>query len=792
MGHVSPAPVANPSAIVQGDQWRFTVLTDGLIRLEWAEDGVFEDRASSFAVNRNLPVPPFDVARSRGRLSIATARFRLEYDLAPFSPHGLTVGLTGGRLRSPVAWRFGTPAPTLGGTARTLDEVDGRIDLGAGVVSRRGVAVVDDSTSFLFDGGAVVPRRAGVHDLYLFAYGFDYAEAIQALYAVSGPPPVLPRWALGNWWSRYHAYSADEYLEVFRRFEAEDLPFSVAVLDMDWHLVGSVDPAQGSGWTGFTWERALFPDPTAFLAALHARGLKVTLNLHPADGVRAFEDRYAAMARALAHDTSRGDPIPFDPTDTSFLTAYFHVLLHPLEEEGVDFWWIDWQQGPYSRLPGVDPLWLLNHYHFMDAGRDGRRPLILSRYAGPGSHRYPIGFSGDTVISWASLAFQPEFTATAANVGFGWWSHDIGGHFSGERDDELTLRWIQLGVFSPILRLHSSANLFVTREPWTLAPEARAHAGAALKFRHRLVPYLHTMNHRAASEGKPLVRPMYHLYPGDDAAYGVPNQFAFGTQMIVAPITGPHDPVTLMGSVRVWLPEGTWTDLFTGASYAGGGELTLHRDNSSIPVLLRAGAIVPLTGATDLDASQNPDHLELVVAPGADGAFTLMEDDGTGGLSAPIPVASTPIRWEQATGTLTIGAVAGAAGIVPRTRTWTVTLLACPGISAVSVDGRQEAASGHGGQTRITLADCPTSRPVRLVFGPGLTTRTVDVAGRLFDVLHRAHYDQEAKVDAAAVLAGPIDRTVQLARLQAQGIPAPLLSAITELLVAAQGPKAGI
>ena len=283
----------------------------------------------------------------------------------------------------------------------------------------------------------------------MFAYGHDYADALRAFYAVSGAQPVLPRWALGNWWSRYHRYSADSYLALLDRFAAERLPFSVAVLDMDWHRVDSVPEEHGSGWTGYSWEPELFPDPEGFLAELHRRGLRVTLNVHPADGVRAFEDSYEAMARALGRDPAGGEPIAFDLTDPAFLEAYFDVLHHALEDQGVDFWWLDWQQGPYSRVQGIDPLWLLNHFHFLDSGRDGRRPLTFSRYAGPGSHRYPVGFSGDTLISWASLDFQPEFTATASNIGYGWWSHDIGGHIFGVRDDELATRWLQLGVFSP-------------------------------------------------------------------------------------------------------------------------------------------------------------------------------------------------------------------------------------------------------------------------------------------------------------------------------------------------------
>ena len=129
----------------------------------------------------------------------------------------------------------------------------------------------------------------------------------------------------------------------------------------------------------------------------------------------------------------------------------FKYLHHPNERNGVDFWWIDWQQGSNSKIEGLDPLWMLNHYHYLDNKRNGKRGLILSRYAGIGSHRYPIGFSGDSVISWDSLDFQPYFTANASNVGYGWWSHDIGGHMNGIKDDELATRWVQFGVFSPIM-----------------------------------------------------------------------------------------------------------------------------------------------------------------------------------------------------------------------------------------------------------------------------------------------------------------------------------------------------
>ncbi|RKS80508.1 alpha-glucosidase (family GH31 glycosyl hydrolase) [Motilibacter peucedani] len=764
------SPVAHPDAVLQGDTWRITVLAEGLVRLEWAADGRFEDRASVLALHRDLPVPEFTVTETPQVLEVTTERFRLVYDRGPFSPSGLSLQVRGNISSYHSVWRFGEPAGDLGGTARTLDMADGRLPLGPGVVSRWGVAELDDSASLLLDDdGWVAPRDGSRIDVYVFAYGRDHQAALDAFYSLSGRQPVLPRWALGNWWSRYKAYTADEYLALLDRFDEERLPFSVAVLDMDWHPVASVDPVHGSGWTGYSWNRELFPDPRAFLAEVHRRGYRVTLNVHPADGVRAFEDAYADLCRALGRNPDSGSPIAFDVTDPDFMTAYFDVLHRRLEDDGVDFWWVDWQSGPFSRVTGIDPLWVLNHFHFLDSARDGGRPLTFSRYAGPGSHRYPVGFSGDSLITWASLDFQAEFTATASNIGYGWWSHDIGGHLFGVRDDELALRWFQLGVFSPILRLHSSSNPFLVKEPWNFGAETAAAMGDALRLRHRLVPYLHSMNHRAATEGIPLVRPMYYLDGWAPEAYSVPNQFEFGSELVVAPITSPRDPVTLRGSVRAWLPPGTWADLLTGLVYDGGRELVLHRDDRSVPALVKAGGIVPLAAEDDLRADRNPERFEVVVVPGADGAFVLVEDDGTGSSTETIPTVRTPLVWDQSAGTLTIGPAEGATGAVPPTRTWTVTLLG---------------ADDQTGRRSVTVADAPVDAAVTVAFEPGLQPRTSAVRERLLDLVDRAQHPYEDKSAMWAVLESELPPAAQLGALQAQGVTGALLSAVTELLTA--------
>jgi hypothetical protein len=776
------APSADPAATVTGDHWRVTVLADGVFRVEWSDDGGFEDRASTFALRRDLPVPEYTVERtgsadaagspdatgtdSATGVVVTTARARLRYDGRPFSPGGFTVETLGPDANR---WRWGQEPRDLGGTGRTLDDVDGRMPLESGILARDGITVLDDSESFLFaDDGWIGTRVPGRRDVTVFAYGRDYDAALRAFHAVSGAPSLLPRWALGNWWSRYHPYTDTEYLALVDRFAEEHLPFSVAVIDMDWHRVDSVPERFGNGWTGYSWEPSLFPDPAGFLGELHRRGMRTTLNLHPADGVRAFEDAYPAVARAMGIDPASEQAVPFDPTDPTFLRTYFADLHHPLEEQGVDFWWIDWQQGRTTSLPGVDPLWLLNHFHMLDSARDGAAGMTFSRYAGPGSHRYAVGFSGDAVVSWASLAFQPEFTATAANIGYGWWSHDIGGHTRGVRDDELATRWVQFGVFSPIMRLHSANNPFIRKEPWAFPAEARDAMGEALRFRHRLVPYLHTMNHRAAA-GTALVRPVYHLEPHRDEAYGVPNEYAFGSELLVAPIVEPRDPESLLARARAWLPPGTWTDVFTGTTYAGDRRVELHRGIEGIPVLLRAGGILPLAAEDEVDATVNPTSLEVLVAPGASGSFTLAEDRE----DDPDSVCTTRLSWDTDESVFRVHAAEGDRSSVPAHRHWRVTFLAAPAAGqAVDAQGAD--------RFSVDLEVDPAAGAVLTLAGPpsvGVDAR--DGARRL---LERAQSGNPEKLEAWTVVARDASRADRIAELESVDLPVALRAALVELL----------
>ena len=759
-------PAMRADNVVSGEHWRIGLITDSLVRFEWSDSGVFENRPTQTVLNRDFGSPvERRVTERDGRVIIDTAALTIVYDQQPFSKEGLSVVVKGVADTQFNTWHYGdAQRGNLKGTARTLDEADGAIELDNGVISRDGWAVIDDSAANIIietdtvNGKAnpfgtwVSPRATAETDLYFFGYGHRYIEAVRDFYRLTGPTPLLPRFAMGNWWSRYYRYTQDGYLALMDRFKREGIPFTTSVIDMDWHRVDDVDPKYGSGWTGSSWNRELFPDPPAFLADLHRRGLRTTLNVHPRDGVRAFEDAYPEVAKRVGIDPATEENVEFDLTNPDFVDAYFDMH-HRMEAEGVDFWWLDWQQGGVTRQKGLDPLWMLNHMHYLDSGRGGNWPLTFSRYAGPGSHRYPVGFSGDTIVTWESLAFQPQFTATASNIGYGWWSHDIGGHMFGYRDEELEVRWYQLGAFSPINRLHSTDSPFNGKEPWNFHGDAERAMTSALRLRHAMIPYLYTMNRRAAFDNEPLVQPLYWDYPEIEAAYKLTDEFRFGTELLVAPIVDPAERSVQRAKADVWLPQGEWFDFFDGRHYtsrpAEGRRLEAWRDLDRMPVFAKPGAIVPLQMPAEgeaLNSVANPRALQVVVFPGAENSFTLWEDDGAAQSKDRWASTEMALRFEGDSAQFSIAPTEGATDVIPASRDWTVTFrgIAPEAMHAVraTVDGSAAAPEvAYDAETlslTVTLRDVPTSAAIAIDFADGLAVADDPVEADAFAVMKDA------------------------------------------------------
>ena len=718
-------PVANPESILISDHARFTILAPRLIRLEWSATGEFEDRGTYAFPTRYAPAPPFTARVEGDVLTIDTGALTLRYKPGgKFNAGPVSFGRrTKGNLSITFAlngqhrtWVPGMPNPSnLRGTRRTLDECAGDAALEEGLLSRAGWALFDDSHSVVFNlsDGWVAPRPDHeVQDWYFFGYGHDYKAALAEYTRFGGPVPLIPRFVLGAWWSRYWAYSDQDLKELVEDFERHALPLDVLVVDMDWHTPHS--------WTGYTWNRELFPDPPAFLKWVHDKGLCVALNLHPAQGVQSFEEIYPRFAEAMGIDPASGEPVPFRIADRQFVKAYFELLHHPLEDEGVDFWWMDWQQGESSEMKGLDPLPWINHLHFRDSTRRGRRPVLYSRWGGLGNHRYQIGFSGDTYAVWSALQFQPHFTATASNVAYGWWSHDIGGHMGGATEPELYARWVQFGALSPCLRLHATKDPRAERRPWKYPAEVYQAAKAAFHWRYQLVPYAYTMARLAAETGIALCRPMYYEHPEVEAAYAARYQYFFGDQMIAAPIVHPADPETGMASADVWLPEGTWIDYTTKETFTGPRWARLVGDLDRVPMLMKAGAILPL--APPLEAQSPPclasgtagaiphDRLVLSIFPGPDGAFRLYEDDGLTEAYQAGQYEWTEISTgmeEERTWTVHIAPVEGRCDAPPARRGYEIRLEGSRPPQTVTIDGAETADWTYNPETLATTIHVP-------------------------------------------------------------------------------------
>ncbi len=653
----SYSPVASSAAVLTLGHARFTVLTPQLIRMEWAADGRFEDHASLVFINRRLPVPKFTSHQQNGQLQLDTDALHLKYtpgdSEGKFTASNLEISYKlDGRQ---VTWRPGdAPSGNLQGTTRTLDGALGnktREPIGEGLISRDGWVVVDDSTRPLFDSDNfdftqgeksewpwVMERPAGARqDWYFFGYGHEYKRALGDYVKVAGRIPLPPRFAFGAWWSRYWAYSDQELEELVRGFHENNTPLDVFVIDMDWHKTFGrhfeIQDQSGhaKGWSGYSWDPLLFPAPAQFLAKLHSEGLKTTLNLHPASGVQPWEMQYPAMAKAMDIDPASGKFVPFDITSKKFATNYMDILHHPLEREGVDFWWLDWQQEANTQTPGVNPTWWLNYVHFTDQEREGKRPLLFHRWGGLGNHRYQIGFSGDTISQWPSLAFQPWFTATAANVGYAYWSHDIGGHMPGAVDPELYTRWIQFGIYSPILRTHTTKNPDAERRIWAYPEPYAGIMRSAFQLRYAMQPYIYTEARRTYDTGVAFLRPLYYDWPGADEAYSMPSEYLFGDNLIVAPVVTPMDTETQLSRKKNWLPPGEWIEQASGAHFRGPANIERSFAIDEIPVYARAGTILPMQPPMRYTGEKPVDPLILSIFPLADGqqaSYEVYEDDG--------------------------------------------------------------------------------------------------------------------------------------------------------------------
>ncbi len=670
--HINTANLfSKPEAIVQGERYRFTVLTERLIRLEYSPTGQFNNYQTALVTNRNFGVPKYTRKEDTNFIEIETEYFNLSYvknsefssgQVTPDKNLRITV------LGNGMKWHYKCmEAKNYFGNDICVEVPHGEKPENKGLFSLDGFVSLDDTNNLRIDENAslVAPLKGNI-DVYVFVYNKDFGMCVQDYFKLTGMPSLIPRYALGNWWSRDKGYTTENIYALFDKFEKKDIPMSVLLLDKDWHIRKTQEGTLSR--SGFTFNKELIPDPKAMIDNVHERGIKVGLSIDPTEGFHNYDEVFKDVQQFLGvQGTSQ---IPINVLNAKELDAFLKIGLNPLENLGVDFFWNDTKD-----IKDLTRLWATNHYMYHNLARNPeKRGMILGRNGLLAPHRYPVLYAGESEVGWDNFQSSSFFNLSASNIGACWWSHDIGGYEGGIEDPELYIRSVQLGVFSPILRFHSSGGQYYKREPWKWDSRTSNIVARYLKLRHQLTPYLYTEAYKYYKTGSMIFQPLYYYIPAvyDDSRYK--NEYFFGSELLIAPILTKKNPVMNRTIHKFKLPEGMWYEFTTGKKYVGNKDYVSFYKEDDYPIFARKGSIIPLSLKSNINNTSNPTDIEIHVFPGQNNTYRMYEDDGVSlkyqngfYLITEIDYNYMPNNY-----TLILRSVEGKSGIAPDTRNYKI------------------------------------------------------------------------------------------------------------------------
>lgn len=647
--------IPNPECEFKGSKYRITVLTERLVRLEYNENGFFENNPTEVIWYRNLPKPNFTVSETDTDLKIITKYFELSYKKetkflgTKINPQkNLKISL----LNTKKVWYYGHPeARNFGTNSFTVEDKN----FVKGLYSIDGFATLDDSnSSLILEDGSFKKRDNNEIDLYVFLYNNDFYYCLSDYFSLTGNPPLIPRYALGNWWCKSDIYNENELIGIVNHFEKNNVPISIFMLDR-WNLTNSYEFNE------------YYKNINNIIN--YFKNKKIELGLVIDDPIQFKPDtkNYEKVSPYLTPD-EKGN-IPFNLFDARTIDAYLKIIVHPLNKYGIDLFFLN-----NFTKHNEERNFILKHYLYYDKINNlNKRPLICSYNSLKAPHRYPVLYTGKTKVEWETLEKIPKFNILASNMGISFLSHDLGGTMDGIEDSELFIRFVQLGVFSPILRLGADAGKYYKREPWKWDLATSVILNKFLNIRYKLIPYIYTEAYKYHKYGKPLIEPLYHRYPtlyDDDI---LANEYFFGSNILVSPILKKKDSIMNRVIQKVYIPDGVWYDIFTGKKYNGGRKYTSFYKDEEYPLFVRAGAIIPFSLNKYNDTS-NPKELELVIFPGANNTYSIYEDDGISNKykNGDYLITNVEYVYEKNNYKVTIMPVSGKTGIAPDTRTYKV------------------------------------------------------------------------------------------------------------------------
>ena len=594
--------ISNKESCIIGNKYRITILTPRLARLEYTPSGKFIDDPTALVINRTFPKTPYSITESETLIQIDTGIFTITY----VKDKDFKAGNLGSNLKAvinntTIEWQMNSPqVKNLRGINYSIDSIKDKIILDTGLYSLDGYAVVKDNTPVLTENDIFIPREEGSKDIYLFMYNKDFDGCLNDYFTLTGYPNLIPRYALGAWWYKNDNYTSKDIISLVDRFNKDNIPISIFLLGDSWrgnnNYIPSID----------------LKNVRNYLAQKNIKlGVTINPNLEIAKGTNEYN---------LISSFTNEEKFKFIPLSNEKLGIYLNMFINNLEMQGVELYSIDYNN-PNDKID----LWKFAHYHHGKIETRGKRGLSLTRNHGIAVHRYPIIWSGKTLVNWTTLNLLPRYNLQGYNVGVSFIAHPIGGYHNGIEEAELYLRYIQFACFSPIFLLASEGGKYYKREPWKWNPIIENDIIYFMNLRYKLIPYIYTESYNYHKTGKGIVKPFYYDYPKilDDVQYQ--KQYFFGQNLFVSPITNKKNIVIDRVMKKIFVPDGIWFNLLDGKQYNGAKYYTNFYRDEDYPVFVKAGSIIPMSYNIKEDI---PSTLELNIYPLSDGTYNLYEDDG--------------------------------------------------------------------------------------------------------------------------------------------------------------------
>lgn len=657
---------AREDCTFKGNKYRITVLSDALLRFEYSETGKFNDYPTIFAINRNFAKKPvFTVKQDEKYINITNDYFILEYSkekpyiaskLVPDS--NLRITLKG----TDKIWYFGNPeVKNLKGTTYSFDNKT-NISLSKGLYNLDGFASIDDTMSPVFiSDGTIKKNPSDALDVYVFIYKNDFQKALDSYFELTGKPSFIPRYALGVCWNKNEDYTEEELKDIISNFNKINIPLSSILLGSKWNL-----NKEGKTLSNYKFDNEKYKNLEQTINDIHQKNVFLGLTINPQSGITPYDSGYQSLKTKL--NIIKDGVIPINVYNTAILETFLNETLANLN---IDFIKID------EITEDKTKTFMLMHYIYKSLSKTAeRRGLILSRNPGIASHRYPALYSGNTKVSWKTLKYLPYFNITSSNLGLSYYSHDIGGYEGGVEDSELYTRYVQFGTYSPIFRFSSKEGRYYKREPWKWDIFTESIVKDYIRIRHRLIPYIYSEMYKYSKDGINLIKPLYLDYEKilDEPLYK--NEYHFGKELFVCPITEPKDKVMNRVVHRMYLPEGTWYDFKTGKKFPGGKRYVTFYKDEDYPVYAKSGAIVPMAilDENNLNSVKPPEKMEIQVFPGVSNNYDLYEDDGVTNLykEGYYIVTNIDYNYRKNNYTLILRPTQGKTGIIPDKRDYKI------------------------------------------------------------------------------------------------------------------------